>query len=350
MKMSTTTFPRSFSMAHVFTRDRYTRKRSLKMSTHKLTKQQKHHQQLRREMNADYELAMLAFIAKFGWLTSTQLSIALQIKIKHTRALLHDLLHDKLIDKTYIPIKLPVYFLRQKGVNRLRQLDHHTQAVSGRNLYFGNSRHRRIANNVMLGVIQDVRAEQAIYGKYEFLFWTEYEIQRCLSPLRRTNHRPDATVFKVPDGLYEVSDGRYAWLEVENSRRNPNQRLTLVDFIQQALLASDGGLARYGIRVNELVLASTSPAILRSSIDLARKSILQIEVPTETWEKIFLSKTDYQRQLLDRISWWLEGDPNTDGYQRLQGSAKDLFTDPYLPDFHWPQEALELGLVTSTLD
>lgn len=232
------------------------------------------------ETAKEREQVVLRYIAKYGWLTASQLQIATDIKLRPLQRTLSRLRGNgeigthTLVDSTRRPAhKVPAYYLTGRGAARV-VAETGYDAVSGGSIKYGEWVHRGMCNSFMLWL------EAA-----GFQTWTEYEILRGVSPLAKSLHLSERR--KIADGLaaQQTDDGlSYLWVEVENHHRGPNERRYLQSVVRNAVTADlhEGTPSYPGLRITELLLVGRSNTILRSSLETCNSEIHRLK--REHWE------------------------------------------------------------------
>lgn len=160
------------------------------------------------------KLAILQFLARFGWLTAPMVAALVwptsaqgQAMARRTLAGMHD---TKWVLKRPLIEGLDCYTLSAAGARILsEQTD--IRASSGASLLLGNPIHRACSNWYLIGQIN-----------HGLQVWTEHEIQSGHAPLHHVNG-------KVPDGLV-ASEYGLLWIEVENAWKNRREREKIVRF------------------------------------------------------------------------------------------------------------------------
>lgn len=160
------------------------------------------------------KLAILKFLARFGWLTAPMVSALVWPTSAQGQAMarrtLSGMLDAKLVLKRSLGEGLDCFTLSAAGARMLTEQTG-IKACSGASLLLGNTLHRACGNWYLI--------EKINLG---LTVWTEHEIQSGHAPIHRVNG-------KVPDGLVATEYG-LLWVEVENAWKNRSEREKVVRF------------------------------------------------------------------------------------------------------------------------
>lgn len=159
-------------------------------------------------------LAILNFLARFGWLTSPMVAALVWPNacqgLAMARRTLASMLDAKLVLKRSLAEGLDCVTLSATGARMLTEQTG-IRASSGATLLLGNAVHRACSNWYLISELNR-----------GLTIWTEHEIQSGHAPL----HNVDG---KVPDGLVACEYG-LLWVEVENAWKNRRERDKIVRF------------------------------------------------------------------------------------------------------------------------
>lgn len=164
------------------------------------------------------KLAILEFLARFGWLTAPMLAALVWPTSAQgpamSRRTLAGMLNAKLVLKRALPEGLDCFTLSAAGARMLTQQTG-IKACSGASLLLGNVLHRACSNWYLIARIN-----------LGLTVWTEHEIQSGHAPLRSVSG-------KVPDALV-MTDFGLLWVEVENAWKNRSEREKVVRCLHSA--------------------------------------------------------------------------------------------------------------------
>lgn len=163
---------------------------------------------------AQNKLAILKFLARFGWLTAPMVAALAWPESAQGQAMarrtLAGMLDAKMVLKRSLGEGLVCFTLSAAGGRMLMERTG-IKAPSGASLLLGNPTHRACSNWFVIAKINS-----------GFKVWTEHEIQSGHAPLHSVSG-------KVPDALV-MTDFGLLWVEVENAWKNRSEREKVVRF------------------------------------------------------------------------------------------------------------------------
>jgi hypothetical protein len=164
-------------------------------------------------------LAILRWLARFGWLTSRMIAALVWPEAAQPMAMARRTLKN-LVDEKFV-ISRPLakggaaYLLASKGARLLAE-QCGVEAESGNALAIGTPVHRACSNWYLIGALQ--RGLDIV---------TEHEVATERGPFRALDG-------KVPDGLV-IADGQAIWLECEHSQKSRGERLKSVSLVRRGI-------------------------------------------------------------------------------------------------------------------
>lgn len=197
-------------------------------------------------------LAILRWLARFGWLTSRMIAALVwpdaAQSMAMTRRALKDLIEDKFVISRPLTKGGAAYLIGAKGARFLHE-QCGIAVESGNALAIGNPVHRACSNWHLI---------DAILGGFEVV--TEHEIVCERGPFRSLNG-------KVPDGLI-ISNGDTVgnsaiWLECEHSQKSRGERQKSVALVRQHLGNDVLTQLAPGLYLSRVAIIATNYSALR---------------------------------------------------------------------------------------
>lgn len=172
----------------------------------------------KKAVGLEQELAMLHYLARFGWLTVSMCGELVFSRKSQKDALARRLLNKLAANKEaerHLDTGVGFWLLSRKGAKRLASEANLNREPLGVQK-MGNMRHRAASN---------WRPINAIASGHQV--WTEHEIQSGYAPF--VDYQG-----KIPDGLIETEEGAI-WIEVENAYKSRIEREKILTLCERNL-------------------------------------------------------------------------------------------------------------------